>query len=60
MYSAQHKRIYARFLLFAVAALSTSAGCYGLSLVIRALHIFFRENSSFICLFLLLLGIIDC
>jgi hypothetical protein len=48
------QRIYTRFLWFAAAAYSTSAGCYGFSLVIHALHIYFREDNSFICLFLLL------
>jgi hypothetical protein len=59
MYSAQLKRIYTRFLWFAAAAYSTSASYYGFYLVIHALHILCRENSSFICLFLLLLDIID-
>jgi hypothetical protein len=52
--------IYTRFLWFAAAAYSTSAGYWTLfSFVIHALRIYFREDNSFICL-LLLLDIIDC
>jgi hypothetical protein len=54
------QRIYTRFLWLVAAAYSTSDGCYGFFLVIHALYIFFRENSSFISLFLLLVDIIDC